>query len=58
MEKNFMNDGSVKKPSIALHGILSHGGVPVSAPYSFGFVRLAAGAFYFAIQIQQVTSTS
>jgi hypothetical protein len=58
MEKNFMNDGIVKSPSAALHRILSHCGVPVSTPHSFGFARLASGAFYFAIQIRHFTSSS
>ncbi|MCX5905674.1 MAG: hypothetical protein NTY64_00385, partial [Deltaproteobacteria bacterium] len=44
-------DGFVKSPSAALHCILRRCGVPPSTPHSSGFVRLASGAFYFAIQI-------
>jgi hypothetical protein len=43
-----LGDGFVKSPSAALHCILSHSDVQVSTPHSFGFARLAFGAFYFA----------
>jgi hypothetical protein len=37
---------------------VNHCGVPVSTPHSFGFARLASGAFYFAVQIRLFTSSS
>ncbi|MCX5909206.1 MAG: hypothetical protein NTY64_19050, partial [Deltaproteobacteria bacterium] len=42
-------DGFVKSPFAVLHGILRRCGVLPSAPHSSGVVRLASGAFYFAI---------
>ncbi|MCX5907396.1 MAG: hypothetical protein NTY64_09480 [Deltaproteobacteria bacterium] len=42
-------DGFVKNPSAALHCILRRCGVLPSTPHSSGIVRLASGAFYFAI---------
>ncbi|MCX5910009.1 MAG: hypothetical protein NTY64_23235 [Deltaproteobacteria bacterium] len=44
-----MVDGFVKSPSAALHCILRRCGVLPSTPHSSGIVRLASGAFYFAI---------
>ncbi len=49
-------DDFVKNPSAALRGILGHCGVPTSTPRSFGFARLASGAFYFAVQFRKVQS--
>ncbi|MCX5906640.1 MAG: hypothetical protein NTY64_05480, partial [Deltaproteobacteria bacterium] len=43
------SDGFVKSPSAALHCILRRCGVLPSTPHSSGIVRLASGAFYFAI---------
>ncbi|MCX5905683.1 MAG: hypothetical protein NTY64_00430 [Deltaproteobacteria bacterium] len=42
-------DGFVKSPSAALPCILRRCGVLPSTPRSSGIVRLASGAFYFAI---------
>ncbi|MCX5906898.1 MAG: hypothetical protein NTY64_06860 [Deltaproteobacteria bacterium] len=42
-------DGFVKNPPAALHCILRRCGVLPSTPHSSGIVRLASGAFYFAI---------
>jgi len=45
-------DGFVKSPSAALHCILRRCSVPLKGTlHSSGFVRLASGAFYFAIPI-------
>ncbi|MCX5909539.1 MAG: hypothetical protein NTY64_20805 [Deltaproteobacteria bacterium] len=44
-------DGFVKSPSAALPCTLRRCGVLPSMPHSSGIVRLASGAFYFAIQI-------
>jgi len=44
-------EGFVKSPSAALHCILRHCGVPICAPHSSGFTRLASEAFYFAIPV-------
>ena len=44
-------DGFLKSPSAALHCILRHCSVTISTLHSSGFVRLASGAFYFAIPI-------
>ncbi|MCX5907630.1 MAG: hypothetical protein NTY64_10690 [Deltaproteobacteria bacterium] len=41
--------GFVKSPSAALPCILRRCGVLPSTPHSSGIVRLASGAFYFAI---------
>jgi hypothetical protein len=43
-----MSDGFVKSPSAALLFILSHCDVLTSTSHSFGFARLASGAFYCA----------
>ncbi|MCX5906808.1 MAG: hypothetical protein NTY64_06385 [Deltaproteobacteria bacterium] len=45
-------DGFVKSPSAALRGILRHCGVQPSTPHSSGFARLASGAFYFAMHLE------
>jgi hypothetical protein len=46
-----MIDGFVKSPSAALRFPFVVAAYLLSTPHSSGFVRLAPGAFYFAIPI-------
>jgi hypothetical protein len=44
------DDNFVKSPDAALRCILRRCGVRTSTPHSSGFVRLACGAFYAAVE--------
>jgi hypothetical protein len=45
-------DDFVKSPPTALRSTLSHCGVRVSTPHSFGFMRLVSEAFYFVVPFE------